>query len=120
MSPPGFCKKCRKGRSRSTATHYPWRSYGGDWRKISKAKLERDPLCQCRGVIALPDGTTEECGSRCCHGRKPAREVDHVLELQDGGSHADENLLSKCASCHRRKTRVLKRWRERRARGVNR
>lgn len=36
----------------------------------------------------------------------PTFEVDHIVELQDGGRDVAENLQALCVSCHRNKTRL--------------
>jgi 5-methylcytosine-specific restriction protein A len=65
------------------------RGYDHNWRRIRLAQLRREPLCRfCmeRGVMT------------------PATEVDHILALADGGTHAATNLRSACHSCHSRRT----------------
>lgn len=59
-------------------------NYGGDWPAIRKAYLRDNPACA-------------ECGA-------PAKHIDHIKDLRDGGTHARENLQSLCVSCHSRKT----------------
>ena len=39
--------------------------------------------------------------------------IDHVIPLEDGGTDSDDNLLTRCSSCHGRKTRA-----EQRSRGL--
>jgi hypothetical protein len=46
--------------------------------------------CQACGLFPLP----------------PTFEVDHIVELQDGGRDVAENLQALCVSCHRDKTRL--------------
>lgn len=66
------------------------RGYDERWYRIRRMHLAREPLCR-------------HCGER---GRlTPATEVDHILPLRSGGTHADENLQSLCKRCHSRKTR---------------
>lgn len=36
----------------------------------------------------------------------PTFEVDHIVEIQDGGRDVAENLQALCVSCHRTKTRL--------------
>ncbi len=56
------------------------------WRRLRKAKLAQDPLCQ-------------YCGE------KAASQVDHALSIENGGDpFAWENLRSACVACHSRKT----------------
>lgn len=60
-----------------------------DWKRLRKAKLQRDPLCQYQH-----QGCT-----------MMATQVDHRTPIKAGGDpwHWD-NLASACASCHSRKT----------------
>ena len=55
------------------------------WRKIRNLYISKHPLC-------------EECLKA---GRYvPADEVHHIQPTDQGGSHADDNLMSLCKSCH--------------------
>lgn len=57
-----------------------------EWRQAREATLLRDMM---RCVM---------CGAR-------ATEVDHIIELQDGGArYALDNLQSLCHACHAKKT----------------
>lgn len=38
----------------------------------------------------------------------PTFEVDHIVEIQDGGGDVAENLQALCVSCHRNKTRRVR------------
>ena len=68
--------------SRDPATR---KRYGSNWRKIRKAYISANPLC-------------EECERR---GRLvPAEEIHHITELSKGGTHDFSNLMSLCKSCH--------------------
>lgn len=59
------------------------------WRRLRKAKLATDPLCE-----YCPPGVVT-----------PATQVDHRTAINDGGdAWAWENLASSCAACHSRKT----------------
>jgi 5-methylcytosine-specific restriction enzyme A len=65
------------------------RGYGGEWRRIRNRFIRAHPVC-------------EHCARE---GRTTiATEVDHVIPLSKGGTHADENLSALCHSCHMRKT----------------
>ncbi len=74
------------------------RGYGASWRKLRAWYLARNPLC----VM---------CG-------KAAREVDHILPREDGGTDDQENLQSLCKSCHSKKTNREKREREGRVKSL--
>jgi 5-methylcytosine-specific restriction protein A len=65
------------------------RGYDARWRAIRLAHLKRHPLCvECE---ALGLGV-------------PATDVDHVVPLRRGGTHAASNLQSLCHIHHSRKT----------------
>jgi 5-methylcytosine-specific restriction protein A len=58
------------------------------WRVLRRKKLSSAPIC-------------EECGEEL------AREVDHVVPIEDGGDPwAMSNLSSLCSPCHSKKTRA--------------
>jgi 5-methylcytosine-specific restriction protein A len=59
--------------------------YGNTWKKIRGAFLANHPLCE---MCMAGDFLT------------PATLVHHKKPLADGGTHAAENLMSTCASCH--------------------
>lgn len=65
---------------------------GSSWMRIIDRIMRRDNgLCQC-----------SECKAS---GRALiAHQVDHIVELADGGSNADANLQAINAECHVRKT----------------
>ena len=59
--------------------------YGYRWRKIRNLYISKHPLC-------------EECLKA---GRYiPADEVHHIKPTDQGGTHAEDNLMSLCQSCH--------------------
>lgn len=68
------------------------RGYGYSWRKIRDRILERDNfLCQpclANGVVTA------------------AKEVDHIINKESGGTDEDYNLQSICKSCHKEKTQA--------------
>jgi len=69
---------------------------GKQWGLIRARILQRDNgLCQC-----------EECQAALAP--KVATEVDHRVELADGGSNADSNLQSLAKECHERKTEAAR------------
>ena len=61
------------------------RIYGRRWRNIRELYISKHPLC-------------EECLKS---GRLiQADEVHHIVSPYLGGSHAEDNLMSLCQSCH--------------------
>lgn len=62
------------------------RGYDSNWRALRLMVLRREPLCR-------------RCGAS-------ASQVDHIVPLRRGGTHAAENLQALCHSCHSRKTRT--------------
>lgn len=65
------------------------RGYGSAWRRISKAKLAVNPLCE----RCLSEGRTTA-----------AKSVDHIRPKARGGTDRWENLMSLCQPCHDEKT----------------
>lgn len=64
--------------------------YTYQWKKLRKAYIGENPLC-------------EMCAKRGIN--TPARVVDHIKEISDGGEPFDwDNLQSLCNECHYRKT----------------
>ena len=59
--------------------------YGRRWRKIRDLYIAKNPLCE----ICLEAGLFV-----------PADEVHHIRSIDDGGTHAEDNLKSLCQSCH--------------------
>jgi len=65
------------------------RGYGTVWQKIRKSHLRKHPLCvSCKQLNIIKEG----------------EEVDHILPLNDGGTHHPDNLQTLCKSCHSTKT----------------
>jgi 5-methylcytosine-specific restriction protein A len=59
--------------------------YGTEWRRIRNRYIAAHPLC-------------EQCEAA---GRfVTAQEVHHIKPLAQGGTHAEDNLMSLCSSCH--------------------
>lgn len=59
--------------------------YGRAWKRIRDSYIAAHPLCeQCK-----QDGKLV-----------PAEEVHHIIPLSKGGTHARDNLMSLCTSCH--------------------
>lgn len=58
-------------------------------------------------------------GGKCVECRSRATEVDHVIEIQDGGAEFElSNLQSLCHRCHVAKTNTRRFWREHRGQTV--
>ena len=79
--------------------------YGtAQWQKLRDRYITQHPLCEMcekRGLVV------------------EGKEVDHIVELQEGGDKLDpNNLMTLCIRCHRRKTAEEKRKREAR-KGLN-
>jgi len=75
------------------------RRYGRAWSCIRNRYAAAHPFCEdCykRGILT------------------PMEEVHHILPLSKGGTHADDNLMSLCKSCHSRITAEMgDRWHDR-------
>lgn len=59
--------------------------YGRAWKRIRDSHIAAFPLCEmCRkqGKVTA------------------AEEVHHIIPLSCGGTHAEDNLMSLCTSCH--------------------
>ena len=85
ISPARYCPAHRRSRRRRPSAAQ--RGYGRGWRKLRAAVLRATPRC------------------RSCGG--PATEVDHIVPLRAGGSHALANLQPLCKPCHSSKTARL-------------
>lgn len=64
------------------------------WQRLRRQKLREHPLCE----FCLNVGKIE-----------PAVAVDHIVPISKGGDPYPplDHLLSCCASCHNRKTRIV-------------
>ena len=92
------CPKCKK----NTAKRYDsiFRDKDADsfyhsraWKRVRGLQLSKYPLCV-------------ECG-------RPAKIVDHIVEIKDGGCKLClDNLQSMCIGCHNKKTSKQKIYRE--------
>ena len=92
---PGCPKTIREGRycpahktiaSREyDRAHRNPKNYDHRWRIIRELYISKHPLCE---QCLLTDRLV------------PADVVHHILPVDRGGSHADDNLMSLCASCH--------------------
>lgn len=94
MIPAGekYCEKHRKENDRSYDRY--WRDpehqeryHTRAWAKIRAIKLHTQPLC-------------EKCQSEGRYTR--ACLVHHIKPLSEGGTNAQDNLMSLCAACHNR------------------
>jgi len=63
------------------------RIYGHGWKTVRDSYAKEHPLCE----RCLAEGRTT-----------PMDEVHHILPVKKGGTHARENLMSLCRSCHNR------------------
>ena len=61
------------------------KKYGRAWHRIRARYVEKHPLCE----MCLKEGRLT-----------PVEEVHHILPISRGGTHAEENLMSLCQSCH--------------------
>jgi 5-methylcytosine-specific restriction protein A len=63
------------------------KKYGRAWHRIRARYAAAHPLCE-----------------RCLQEGKltPVEEVHHIVPVSRGGTHAEENLMSLCQSCHNR------------------
>lgn len=65
------------------------RTRGDRWMRIRKLILLEEPLCR----HCLTEGRTTQ-----------AREVDHIIPLEDEGTDDRANLQALCRQCHKQKT----------------
>ncbi len=63
------------------------RRYGRAWKRIRDSYVKSHPYCE----ICMKEGRVV-----------PVEEVHHILPLAEGGTHARDNLISLCKSCHAR------------------
>ena len=69
-------------------------------RKIPKRVLSRSLR------IEIAFRQRYECNKCCLFPIPPDFQVDHIMELQDGGQDVSENLQALCPGCHAEKTRL--------------
>lgn len=69
------------------------RGYGRRWRKVRSLFLAEHPVCSDPFGIHAPVGEVA-----------PATEVDHKVQVDQGGTDEEENLQALCKPCHSRKT----------------
>ena len=84
----GRCLDHRYDRSRPSSAK---RGYDRTWQRIREGKLARDPFCE--DPFHVHNGVKVQ-----------AIEVDHIISLGKGGTHAFSNLQSLCDPCHNKKT----------------
>ena len=63
------------------------RRYGRAWKRIRDSYVQQHPLCE----VCQKDGRLVA-----------AEEVHHKVPLSEGGTHARDNLIALCKSCHAR------------------
>ncbi len=81
----GRCAKHRAEREKERRERETWRDYNSaEWKRNRATVLRLEPQCRA-------------CG-------EPATVVDHVVPLQDGGTHDVANLRPLCKRCHDRRT----------------
>ena len=61
------------------------KTYGRAWKRIRDRYAAEHPLCE----MCLKEGRLT-----------PVEEVHHILPISKGGTHARDNLMSLCQSCH--------------------
>lgn len=84
MPGSSYCQQHRPARQPDTRPSAAARGYDQHWRRIRAAFLRRHPICSACGASAT--------------------EVDHIVPIARGGTHAWSNLQPFCKSCHSRKT----------------
>jgi 5-methylcytosine-specific restriction protein A len=88
FSPRGkHCAEHESERNAKRRSLETWRDYGSEWQRTRAAVLAEEPTCI-------------KCG-------KAATDVDHIVPLKNGGTHARSNLQAMCKRCHSSKT-----WKE--------
>ena len=109
-----FCKVVLKGRKTAWCSKECLLKVRAlcDWNYIRNKVRRRDKYrCQMPVTgapayfnVLLPDGRVI-CG-------RPAKDVDHIIELADGGCFHDlNNLRSLCHDCHQKKTLMMRKAR---------
>lgn len=91
MPDSAYCAKHRKLMNHhyeQYGRHYiSHERYGNDWRKIRDHYIRSHPYCEsCFKQGKLTKATL----------------VHHVIPISQGGTHGLDNLMSLCASCHRK------------------
>ena len=61
------------------------KKYGRAWKRIRDRYAAGDPVCE----MCLKEGRLT-----------PVDEVHHIVPISQGGTHARDNLMSLCRSCH--------------------
>jgi len=76
------------------SSHARGYSSRGEWMRLRKMCLARDPLCK----IAY---------RTICNGFAPSTVADHIVAKNAGGENSIDNLQGCCQRCHDRKTRLV-------------
>ena len=84
-----FCEEHAKAEAKRYETYdrdpEVRKRYGRAWKRIRDSYVAVHPLC-------------ERCEKE---GRlTPTEEVHHILPLSEGGTHARDNIIALCQSCH--------------------
>lgn len=66
------------------------RGYDANWNHIRARFLKENPWC-------------EQCD-------QPSSEAHHVVEIRNGGTHSEDNLMALCKPCHSRITAQRHGW----------
>jgi hypothetical protein len=73
------------GKHKNDMVHHPIHNHSETWSDIRKRILRRDKKCvRCGDVLRL--------------------EVDHIIDVQNGGRPTDDNLRTLCKVCHKGKS----------------
>ena len=79
----GMCARHQKEYEASLPRQAARHAYPPNWEALRAAVLMMRPYCKCG---------------------RPAREVDHIVPLSQGGTNDLSNLEGRCKPCHSRKT----------------
>ena len=90
-----YGRYCEKHRKQENARYEKYdrdhdavrRRYGRAWKRIRDSYVQTHPFCEIcfeKGILV------------------PVEEVHHKVPLAEGGTHARDNLISLCKSCHAR------------------
>jgi len=83
---------------RSVVSRIRRRSYGEDWRELSRKIKKRDNY------------TCQKCGIHMSDLKETERlEVHHIRSLSRGGTNSPVNLHTLCSTCHAKEHKHLRR-----------